>query len=188
MPEGLTSGNFQRPLNCPRFCITVVSFSGSSLSLQPHVGCQLLSWWSGSEWWEWRQNTKSGAVGQGSLQPLLDRGGAESTLNPVFIPNCRLQDFLRSYLSQDKHCVNHILLNVMDYTDIVQISLFLLQAIPFWASLGNNWQVLRQQSCLVPTQCPKVHAFMIPVILLSGSDLGVCNKAIILKKNMKDNH
>ena len=76
----------------------------------------------------------------------------------------------------------------MDYTDIVQISLFLLQAIPFWASLGNSWQVLRQQSCLVPTQCSKVHAFMIPVIIPSGSDLGVCNKAIILKKNMKDNH
>ena len=31
------------------------------------------------------------------------------------------------------------------------------------------------------------HAFMIAVILPSGSGLGVCNK-IILKKNMKDNH
>ena len=30
------------------------------------------------------------------------------------------------------------LLNIMDYTDIVQISLRLPQAIPFWASLGNN--------------------------------------------------
>ena len=32
------------------------------------------------------------------------------------------------------------------------------------------------------------HAFMIAVILPSGSGLGVCNKEIILKKSMKDNH
>ena len=37
--------------------------------------------------------------GSGDMQPLLD-WGAESTLSPAFIPNCRLQDFLRSYLSR----------------------------------------------------------------------------------------
>ena len=73
----------------------------------------------------------------------------------------------------------------MDYTDIVQISLFLLQAIPFWASLGNNWQVLKQQSCLMPTQCCKVHAFMIPVILLLGLALGFVTSRLFLRKTWK---
>ena len=68
------------------------------------------------------------------------------------------------------------------YRDIVQISLFLPQAGPFWNSLGNNQQVCRQCSYLMPTWCSKVHAFMIPVILPCGSGLGVCNKAIILRK------
>ena len=75
--------------------------------------------------------------GSGDLWPLLD-WGAESTLSPAFIRNCRLQDFLRSYLSQDTSCVNHIPLNVLDYTDIIQISLCLPQAVAFWASLWNN--------------------------------------------------
>ena len=113
--------------------------------------------------------------GSGDLQPLLD-WGAESTLSPAFISNRRLQDFLRSYLSQDTCCVNQVRLNVMDHTDIVQISLCLPQAVPFWASLRNN-----QRSCLVPSWCSKVHAFMNPVILPSGSGLGVYNKVIILK-------
>ena len=125
--------------------------------------------------------------GSGDLQPLLD-WGAESTLSPAFISNRRLQDFLRSYLSQDTCCVNHVLVNVMDYTDIIHISLSLPQAFPFWASLGNSQQVHRQRSCLTPTWCSKVHAFMIPVILPSGSGLGVCNKVIILKKNTQYNH
>ena len=64
----------------------------------------------------------------------------------------------------------------MDHTDIVQISLCSPQAVPFWASLRNN-----QRSCLVPSWCSKVHAFMNPVILPSGSGLGVYNKVIILK-------
>ena len=68
------------------------------------------------------------------------------------------------------------------YTDTVQIPLFLPQAIPSWESLGNNQQVRGQRSYLTPTQCSKVHAFMIPVILPSGSGPGVCNKAIILRK------
>ena len=71
------------------------------------------------------------------------------------------------------------------YTDIVQISLFLPQAIPFWDSLGNNQQVCRQCLYLTPTRCSEVHAFMIPVILPSGSGLGVCKKAIILRKTWK---
>ena len=44
------------------------------------------------------------------------------------------------------------------YIDIVQISLFLPQAIPFWDSLRNNQQVRRQCSYLRPTRCSKVHA------------------------------
>ena len=71
------------------------------------------------------------------------------------------------------------------YIDIVQISLFLPQAVPFWNSLGNNQQVCRQCSYLMPTWCSKVHAFMIPVILPCGSGLGVCNKAIILRKTWR---
>ena len=57
----------------------------------------------------------------GDLQPLLD-WGTQSTLSLAFIPNCRLQDFLRSHLSQDTCRVNHLLLSVVDYTDTVQIS------------------------------------------------------------------
>ena len=71
------------------------------------------------------------------------------------------------------------------YIDIVQISLFLPQAVPFWNSLGNNQQVCRQCSYLTPTWYSKVHAFMIPVILPSGSGLGVCNKTIIRRKTWK---
>ena len=71
------------------------------------------------------------------------------------------------------------------YTDTVQISLLLPQAVPFWDSLGSNQQVRRQCSYLTATRCSKVHAFMIPVTLPSGSGLGVCNKAIILRKPWK---
>ena len=67
------------------------------------------------------------------------------------------------------------------YPDIVQICLFLPQAIPFWDSLMNN----QQRSYLMPTRCSKVHAFVMPVILPSGSGLGVCNKAIIRRKTWK---
>ena len=119
-----------------------------------------------------------------ALWPLLD-WGAESTLNPAFIHNCRLQDFLRSYLSQHTGHISHILLNIMDYTDTVQISVCLPQAIPFWDSLRNNQQVGRQCSYPTPTPCSRVHAFMIPVILPFGCGLGVCNKAIILRKTWK---
>ena len=55
--------------------------------------------------------------------------GVQSLLSPAFIPKCSLQEFLRSYFSKDTFFVNHVLLNVMDYADIIQIS---------WASLGNN--------------------------------------------------
>ena len=70
------------------------------------------------------------------------------------------------------------------YTDIVQI-LFLPQTVPSWESVRNNQQVCRERSCLTPTWCSKVHAFVIPVILPSGSGLEVCNKAIILRKTWK---
>ena len=138
--------------------------------------------------WEWATRMKTEhkiwCSGSGDLQPLLD-WGAESTLSQAFIPNCRLQEFLWPYLSQHTCCVNHVLLNVRVYIDIVQISLFLPLAIPFWGSLGNNQQVCRQCLCLMLTQCFKVHAFMILVIVPSGSGLGVCNKAIILRKAWK---
>ena len=103
----------------------------------------------------------------GDLQPLLD-WGAESTLSPAFIPNCRLQDIF--IISFPRH-----------YTDTVQISLFLPRAIPFGASLRNNQQACRQRSCLAPSWCSKIHAFINPVILPSGSGLGVYSKVIILK-------
>ena len=71
------------------------------------------------------------------------------------------------------------------YTDILQISLFLSQNVPFLDSLGNNQQSGRQCSYITLTWCPKVHVFMIPVILPSGNGLGVCNKAIIQRKTWK---
>ena len=71
------------------------------------------------------------------------------------------------------------------HIDIVQISLFWPQAIPLWDSLGNSQQVCRQCSYLTLTRCSKVHAFMTPVILPSGSGLGVCKKAVILRKAWK---
>ena len=55
--------------------------------------------------------------GSRDLQPLLDWGG-EYTLSPAFIPNCRLQEFIWPYLSQDTCYVNHVLLNFRDYIDI----------------------------------------------------------------------
>ena len=77
-------------------------------------------------------------------------------------------------LSFPRHC-----------TDIVQISLFSPQAVPSWDGLGNSQQVCRRCSYLTLTRCSKVHAFMTPVILPSGSGLGVCKKAIILRKTWK---
>ena len=76
-------------------------------------------------------------------------------------------------LSFPRHCA-----------DIVQI-LFSPQAIPSWEGLGNSQQVCRRCSYLTLTRCSKVHAFMTPVILPSGSGLGVCKKAIILRKTWK---
>ena len=69
-------------------------------------------------------------------------------------------------------------------TDIGQI-LFSPQAVPSWDGLGNSQQVCRRCSYLALTCCSKVHAFMTPVILPSGSGLGVCKKAIILRKTWK---
>ena len=119
--------------------------------------------------------------GSRDLQPLLDWGG-ESTLSPAFIPNCRLQEFIWSYLSQDTCYVNHVLINFRDYIDIAQIYFFLPQSVPFWASLRNSQQVRRQHSCQMLIRGSKVHTFMIKVILPSDSGLGVCNKMTIFKK------
>ena len=69
------------------------------------------------------------------------------------------------------------------HTDTVQIPLFLLQAVPFWENLRNTQQVCRLRSYLMPTRCSKVHAFMIPVILPSGSGLGVCTRQLFYEKH-----
>ena len=45
---------------------------------------------------------KIGCNGSGDLQPLLD-WGAESTLSPAFIPDCRLQNFLWSIFPKTLH-------------------------------------------------------------------------------------
>ena len=109
--------------------------------------------------------------GSGGLQPLLDWGGSPLWVQLLFL----IADYKTFFdLSFPRH-----------YIDIVPISLFSPQTIPFWDSLGNNQQVCRQCSHLMLTRCSKVHAFMIPVILSSGSGLGVCNKAIILRKTWK---
>ena len=104
------------------------------------------------------------------LQPLLD-WGAESTLSPVLLLIADYKTFFDLYFPRH-------------YIDIVQI-LFLPQAVPFWENLGNNQQVHRQCSYLTVTWCSKVHALIIPVILPSGSGLGICNKAIILRKTWR---
>ena len=129
--------------------------------------------WSESERWEWRQNMKSGATGQGTCSLYWTEVQSPLWVQLVFLI-ADYKTFL--ILSFPRH-----------YTDIVQITLFLPQAIPFWASLGDNHQVRRQRSFLTPTWHSKVHDFMIPVILPSGSGLGVYNK-IIVNKNMEDNH
>ena len=69
----------------------------------------------------------------------------------------------------------------MDFIDIVQLSLFLPQAVPFQASLGDNQQVCRPGAYLV-FQSP---CFQDPDHIPSGSGLGVFNKAIILRKMWK---
>ena len=129
--------------------------------------------WSESERWEWRQNMKSGATGQGTCSLYWTE-----VQSPLWVQLLILIADYKTFL---------ILSFPRHYTDIVQITLFLTQAIPFWASLGNNEQVHKQHSGLTPALCSKVHAFMIPVILPSGSGLGVYNK-IIVNKNMEDNH
>ena len=108
--------------------------------------------------------------GSGYPQSLLD-WGAESTLSPVLLLIADYKTFFD--LSFPRH-----------YIDIVQI-LFLPQAVPFWENLGNNQQVHRQCSYLTLTRCSKVYAFMIPMIIPSGSGLGVCNKLIILRKTWR---
>ena len=82
--------------------------------------------------------------GSGHLQPLLD-WGAESTVSPAFISNCRLQNFLWSIFLKTLHQHSP---DLLVYTQVV----------PFWDSLSNNQQVRRQCSYLTLTQCSKIHA------------------------------
>ena len=129
--------------------------------------------WSGREHWEWRQNTKSGATGQGTCNLYWTE-----VQSPLWVQLLFLIADYKTFL---------VLSFPRLYADIVQI-LFSPQAILFLANFGNNQQVHGQHSCLMPVQCSKVHSFMSPIILPSGSGLGVCNKEIIFKKNMEDNH
>ena len=107
--------------------------------------------------------------GSGDLQPLLD-WDAVATLSPAFIPDCRLQNLLWSFFSKT----------------LYWHSPHLLVFTPSRSLLGNSREksesACRRCSYLTLTQCSKVHAFVILVILLSGSGFEVCNKAIILRK------
>ena len=110
-------------------------------------------------------------MGQGrDLQPLLDWGAESKQVQLLFL----IADYKTFF---DPSFPRH-------FTDIVQI-LLLPQAISFWETLGNNQQVHRQCSYLTVTRCSKGHALIIPVILPSGSGLGVRNKAIILRKTWR---
>ena len=111
---------------------------------------------------------KSGAMGLGTCSPYWTEVQSPLWVQLLFL------------IAEYKTCFD--LSFPRYYIDIVQI-LFLPQAVPFWNSLRNNQQMCRQCSYLTQTWCSKVHAFLIPVILPSGSGLGVCNKAIILRKS-----
>ena len=116
-------------------------------------------------------NTKSGAVGQRTCSLYWTVVQSPLRVQLFFL----IADYKTfSDLSFPRH-----------YIDIVQISLFWPQGVPLWDSLRNSQQVCRQCSCLTLTRCSKVHAFMTPVILPSGSGLGVCKKAVILRKTWK---
>lgn len=120
---------------------------------------------------------------EGRAWNLVRRLGAAATTglrvqrhSVQLYPDCRLQDFLRPYLSQDACCVDQLLLESV--TDMVPISLCCPRH-PFWAGLRNNqWAPTRW------TGAPRSRVLS-PRMLPSGSGLGVCNKEIILKKHMK---
>ena len=124
--------------------------------------------WSGSEWWEWRQNTESGATGQGTSSLYWTE-----VQSPLWVQLLFLIADYKTFL---------ILSFPRHYADIVQISLFSPQAILFWASLGNNQQVRRQHSCLMPIRCSKVHSFMIQSYSLLGRALGFVKRWLFLRK------
>ena len=71
------------------------------------------------------------------------------------------------------------------YADIIQSSLFSPQAILFWASLGNDQEVRRQHSCLMPIWCSKVHSFMIQSYSLLSLALGFVTRRLFLRKTWK---
>ena len=96
----LTSGNFQRPLNCPRFCVAVISLSLLMVfRSSPTLGANCCPNGQGASdknedrTWDLVQWVRVHAASNGL------RWG--STLSPAFIFNCRLQDYFWSYISQD---------------------------------------------------------------------------------------
>ena len=96
--------------------------------------------WSGREHWEWRQNTKSGATGQGTCNLYWTEVQSPLWVQVLFL----IADY-KTFL---------VLSFPRLYADIVQI-LFSPQAILFWANLGNNQQVHRQHSCLMQSSVPR---------------------------------
>ena len=80
---------------------------------------------------------KCGAVGQGTCSLYWTEVQSPLCVQHLFLI-ADYKIFSDLNLSQDTCCINNVLLNVMDYTDKIQISLCLPQAFPFWASLGNN--------------------------------------------------
>ena len=69
-------------------------------------------------------------------------------------------------------------------TDIGQISLFFPRPFPHGVVSGTVSKCVGGVHTW-PRPAVKVHAFMTPVILPSGSGLGVCKKAVILRKTWK---
>ena len=123
--------------------------------------------WSESERWEWRQNMKSGATGQGTCSLYWTEVQSPLWVQLVFLI-ADYKTFL--ILSFPRH-----------YADIVQISLFSPQAILFWASLGNNQQVRRQHSCLIPIWYSKSILSGSQSYSLLGLALGFITRLLLIK-------
>ena len=141
-----------------------------SFLLQPHVGPSCCCKGPGaSEQWEWEQNTESGAVGRGPAASvgLRCRVHSESSC-------CSWLDY-KTFLD---------LSFPRQGTDIGQISLFFPRPFPRGMVSGTVSKCVGGVHTW-PRPAVKVHAFMTPVILPSGSGLGVCKKAIILRKTWK---
>ena len=92
------------------------------------------------QWREWKQNVKSGAMGQGTCRLYWTEGQSPLWAQLLFL----IADYKTFF---DLSLLRH-------YIDIVQISLFLPQAVPFWHSLRNNQPVHRQ---FLPNTGPCFH-------------------------------